>query len=173
MLCRRRALGAAIIPRRTRRLPWNDGAAADLPSPFVASEVAQPARTTAEPGLCLGRFAAVAHRALPSAEEPARPRSLLHQPRSQLVCRLRRHLEGCSRSGFEIGNQTSHHCRAAQLPVLALPAWLAPTPSSMTPTIRPTRSWTAGSPDGRLSVRRYGLQGGSGGVTTWRWTRSG
>ena len=38
-------------PLKVLVLPWNDGGAASLPLPLVASEVARPAGTTGQPGL--------------------------------------------------------------------------------------------------------------------------
>ncbi|MBP1203027.1 peptidoglycan/xylan/chitin deacetylase (PgdA/CDA1 family) [Duganella sp. 1411] len=116
-------------PLKVLVLPWNDGGAAGLPLPLVAREVARPAGTTGRPGLRVldwaGFKAAVSY-----TFDDSQPSQIEHYPelKAQRV-RVTYYINPAGNrypnydatwkdavaQGSEIGNHTTHHCRAAEL----------------------------------------------------------
>jgi len=116
-------------PLKVRVLPWNDGGAAGLPLPLAAREVARPAGATGRPGLRVldwaGFKAAVSY-----TFDDSQPSQIDHYPelKKQRV-RVTYYIapnankypgydatwRDAVAQGSEIGNHTTHHCKAAEL----------------------------------------------------------
>jgi hypothetical protein len=119
----------ARAPLKVRVLPWNDGGAAGLPLPLAPREVARPAGATGRPGLRVldwaGFKAAVSY-----TFDDSQPSQIDHYPdlKKQRV-RVTYYIvpnankypgydatwKDAVAQGSEIGNHTTHHCRAAEL----------------------------------------------------------
>jgi hypothetical protein len=116
-------------PLKVRVLPWNDGGAAGLPLPLAASEVARPAGTTGQPGLRVLDWAGF-KAAMSYTFDDSQPSQIDHYPelKAQRV-RVTYYINPVANwypnfdatwkdavaQGSEIGNHTTHHCRAAEL----------------------------------------------------------
>lgn len=117
-------------PLKVQVRPWNDGGAAGLPLPLVANEVSRPAAATGQPGLRVldwaGFKAAVSY-----TFDDAQPSQIDHYPalKNQRV-RVTYYInptvgtwypgfdatwKDAVSAGSEIGNHTTHHCRAGEL----------------------------------------------------------
>lgn len=110
-------------------LPWNDGGAAALPLPLAAREAARPAGTTGQPGLRVLDWAGF-QAAMSYTFDDSQPSQVEHYPalKSQRV-RVTYYInpavnwipnfdatwKDALAQGSEIGNHTTHHCRAAEL----------------------------------------------------------
>jgi hypothetical protein len=128
-------LRSAQAPVTVRVLPWNQGGAAALPLPPAPRQVAQPAGSTGQPGLRVldwaGFKAAVSY-----TFDDAQPSQIDHYPelKAQRVrntyyinptgnwypqwndpTRFDAIWNDAIAQGSEIGNHTTHHCRAAEL----------------------------------------------------------
>jgi len=120
---------SAQAPLKVRVLPWNDGGAAGLPLPLVASEAARPAGTTGQPGLRVLDWAGF-KAAMSYTFDDSQPSQIDHYPalKDQRV-RVTYYINPVANwhpgfdatwkdalaQGSEIGNHTTHHCRAAEL----------------------------------------------------------
>jgi peptidoglycan/xylan/chitin deacetylase (PgdA/CDA1 family) len=116
-------------PLKVKVLPWNDGGAAGLPLPLAASDVARPGGTTGQPGLRVLDWAGF-KAALSYTFDDSQPSQIDHYPdlRAQRV-RVTYYVNPVANwypnydatwkdavaQGSEIGNHTTHHCRAAEL----------------------------------------------------------
>jgi hypothetical protein len=116
-------------PLKVLVLPWNDGGAAGLPLPVAASEVARPAGSTGQPGLRVLDWAGF-KAAMSYTFDDSQPSQIEHYPelRAQRV-RVTYYVNPVANwypnydvtwkdavaQGSEIGNHTTHHCRAAEL----------------------------------------------------------
>jgi peptidoglycan/xylan/chitin deacetylase (PgdA/CDA1 family) len=128
-------LRSAQAPVTVRVLPWNQGGAAGFPLPPAVREVARPAGTSGRPGLRVldwaGFKAAVSY-----TFDDAQPSQIDHYPdlKAQRVrntfyinptgnwypqwndpTRFDAIWKDAMAEGSEIGNHTTHHCRAADL----------------------------------------------------------
>lgn len=128
-------LRSAQAPVTVRVLPWNQGGAAALPLPPAPRQVARPAGSTGQPGLRVldwaGFKAAVSY-----TFDDAQPSQIDHYPelKAQRVrntyyinptgnwypqrndpTRFDAIWNDAIAQGSEIGNHTTHHCRAAEL----------------------------------------------------------
>ncbi|SDD06088.1 Polysaccharide deacetylase [Massilia sp. PDC64] len=122
-------LRTSQAPLKVLVLPWNDGGAAGLPLPVVASDVARPAGTTGQPGLRVLDWAGF-KAALSYTFDDSQPSQIDHYPdlKAQRV-RVTYYVNPVANwypnydatwkdaiaQGSEIGNHTTHHCRAAEL----------------------------------------------------------
>ena len=126
---------SAQAPATVRVLPWNQGGAAALPLPPAPRDVARPAGSTGQPGLRVldwGGFKA----AVSYTFDDSQPSQIEHYPelRAQRVrntfymnptgnwypqwddpTRFDAIWKDAMAEGSEIGNHTTHHCRAAEL----------------------------------------------------------
>lgn len=109
--------------------PWNEGGAAGLPLPLAAREVARPAGTPRQPGLRVLDWAGF-KAAMSYTFDDSQPSQIEHYPelKAQRV-RVTYYINPASNrhpnfdatwkdamaQGSEIGNHTTHHCRAAEL----------------------------------------------------------
>jgi len=116
-------------PLKVLVLPWNDGGAAGLPLPLVAREVERTAGTTGQPGLRVLDWAGF-KAALSYTFDDSQPSQIDHYPelKKQRV-RVTYYInptgskypnydvtwKDAAAQGSEIGNHTTHHCRAAEL----------------------------------------------------------
>jgi peptidoglycan/xylan/chitin deacetylase (PgdA/CDA1 family) len=116
-------------PLKVLVLPWNNGGAAGLPLPLAASDVARPAGTTGQPGLRVLDWAGF-KAALSYTFDDSQPSQIDHYPelKAQRV-RVTYYVNPVANwypgydatwkdaiaQGSEIGNHTTHHCRAAEL----------------------------------------------------------
>jgi hypothetical protein len=116
-------------PLKVQVLPWTDGGAAGLPLPLAASEVARPAGTTGQAGLRVLDWAGF-KAALSYTFDDSQPSQIDHYPdlKAQRV-RVTYYVNPVANwypnydatwkdavaQGSEIGNHTTHHCRAAEL----------------------------------------------------------
>jgi peptidoglycan/xylan/chitin deacetylase (PgdA/CDA1 family) len=116
-------------PLKVQVLSWNDGGAAALPLPLVAKEVAKPAGTTGQPGLRVLDWAGF-KAAMSYTFDDSSPSQIDHYPelKSQRV-RATYYIMPAANwysnydatwkdavaQGSEIGNHTTHHCKAAEL----------------------------------------------------------
>jgi hypothetical protein len=120
---------SAQAPLKVLVHPWTDGGAAGLPLPLVASEVARPAGTTGKPGLRVLDWAGF-KAALSYTFDDSQPSQIDHYPalKDQRVRVTYYIMPGANwypgfdatwkdavAQGSEIGNHTTHHCRAAEL----------------------------------------------------------
>ncbi len=118
-----------------RVLPWNAGGAAGLPLPLVPHEVARPAGSTGQPGLRVLDWAGF-KAAMSYTFDDSQPSQIDHYPalKAQRV-RVTYYINPTANwypqggdptqydaiwkdavaQGSEIGNHTTHHCRAAEL----------------------------------------------------------
>jgi peptidoglycan/xylan/chitin deacetylase (PgdA/CDA1 family) len=128
-------LRSAQAPVTVRVLPWNQGGPAALPLPPAPREVARPGASTAQPGLRVldwaGFKAAVSY-----TFDDSQPSQIEHYPelKAQRVrntfyinptanwypqwndpTRFDAVWQDAIAQGSEIGNHTTHHCRAAEL----------------------------------------------------------
>jgi peptidoglycan/xylan/chitin deacetylase (PgdA/CDA1 family) len=126
---------SAQAPLKVLVLPWNDGGTAALPLPLAASEVARPAGTTGQPGLRVLDWAGF-KAAMSYTFDDSQPSQIDHYPdlKAQRV-RVTYYINPTANwypqwddptrydaiwkdaiaQGSEIGNHTTHHCRAAEL----------------------------------------------------------
>jgi len=116
-------------PLKVQVLPWNDGGAAGLPLPLVAREVAKPAGTTGQPGLRVLDWAGF-KAAMSYTFDDSSPSQIDHYPelKAQRV-RATYYImptanwysnydatwKDAAAQGSEIGNHTTHHCKAAEV----------------------------------------------------------
>ena len=117
-------------PLKVRVLPWNDGGAAGLPLPLAPREVARPAGSAGLPGLRVLDWAGF-KAAMSYTFDDAQPSHIEHYPalKAQRV-RVTYYInptvgtwypgfdatwKDAVAQGSEIGNHTTHHCRAAEL----------------------------------------------------------
>jgi len=116
-------------PLTVRVLPWNDGGAAGLPLPLMAAEVPKPAGSTGKPGLRVLDWAGF-KAAMSYTFDDSQPSQIDHYPqlKAQRV-RVTYYINPVANwypgfdatwkdaiaQGSEIGNHTTHHCRAAEL----------------------------------------------------------
>jgi hypothetical protein len=116
-------------PLKVQVLPWNDGGAAGLPLPLATREVARPAGSTGQPGLRVLDWAGF-KAALSYTFDDSQPSQIEHYPalKAQRV-RVTFYVNPTANwypgydatwkdavaQGSEIGNHTTHHCRAAEL----------------------------------------------------------
>lgn len=128
-------LRGAQAPVTVRVLPWNDGGAAGLPLPLAPREAAQPAGSTGQPGLRVLDWAGF-KAALSFTFDDSQPSHIDHYPalKAQRVrvtyyinptanwypqwndpTRFDAIWQDAVAQGSEIGNHTTHHCRAAEL----------------------------------------------------------
>jgi peptidoglycan/xylan/chitin deacetylase (PgdA/CDA1 family) len=126
---------SAQAPVTVRVLPWNDGGAARLPLPLAPSEVAQPAGGSGQPGLRVLDWAGF-KAALSFTFDDSQPSQIEHYPslKAQRVratyyinptanwypqwddpTRFDAIWKDAVAQGSEIGNHTTHHCRATEL----------------------------------------------------------
>jgi peptidoglycan/xylan/chitin deacetylase (PgdA/CDA1 family) len=117
-------------PLKVQVLPWNDGGAAGLPLPLVPREVARPAGTSALPGLRVLDWAGFKG-ALSYTFDDGQPSHHEHYPKLKAErVRVTYYInypvgtwwpgfdatwKDAIAQGSEIGNHTTHHCRAAEL----------------------------------------------------------
>lgn len=123
-------LRSTQAPLKVQVLPWNDGGAAGLPLPLVASEVGRPAGATGQPGLRVLDWAGF-KAAMSYTFDDAQPSQIDHYSalKNQRV-RVTYYInptvgtwypgfdatwKDAVAQGSEIGNHTTHHCRAAEL----------------------------------------------------------
>jgi hypothetical protein len=120
---------SAQAPLKVQVLPWNDGGAAGLPLPLVARDVARPAGNTGLPGLRVLDWAGF-KAAMSYTFDDAQPSQIEHYAKlkAQRV-RVTYYINPTANwypgfdatwkdaiaQGSEIGNHTTHHCRAAEL----------------------------------------------------------
>jgi peptidoglycan/xylan/chitin deacetylase (PgdA/CDA1 family) len=126
---------SAKAPLKVRVLPWNAGGAAGLPLPLAARAVARPAGGTGRPGLRVLDWAGF-EAAVSYTFDDSQPSQIEHYPalKAQRV-RVTYYINAGANSypdpkdttrfdavwrdavaqGSEIGNHTTHHCRAAEL----------------------------------------------------------
>jgi hypothetical protein len=116
-------------PLKVQVLPWNDGGAAGLPLPLVARQVARPAGTSGQPGLRVLDWAGF-KAAMSYTFDDSQPSQIDHYPalKAQRV-RVTYYINPVANwypnfdatwkdavaQGSEIGNHTTHHCKAAEL----------------------------------------------------------
>jgi len=116
-------------PLKVQVLSWNDGGAAALPLPLVAKEVAKPAGTTGQPGLRVLDWAGF-KAAMSYTFDDSSPSQIDHYPelKAQRV-RATYYIMPAANwysnydatwkdavaQGSEIGNHTTHHCKAAEV----------------------------------------------------------
>ena len=126
---------SAQAPVTVRVLPWNQGGAASLPLPPAPREVARPAETTGQPGLRVLDWAGFKS-AVSYTFDDSQPSQIDHYPelKAQRVrntyyinpianrypqpndpTRFDAIWKDAMAQGSEIGNHTTHHCRAAEL----------------------------------------------------------
>ena len=122
-------------PLKVQVLAWNDGGAAGLPLPLAAREVARPSGTTGQPGLRVLDWAGF-KAAMSYTFDDSQPSQIDHYPelKAQRVratyyinpsanwypqwddpTRFDAVWKDAMAQGSEIGNHTTHHCRAADL----------------------------------------------------------
>jgi hypothetical protein len=116
-------------PLKVQVLAWNDGGAAGLPLPLVAREVARPAASAAQPGLRVLDWAGF-KAAMSYTFDDSSPSHIEHYPQlkdqrvrvTYYVMPTANWFPGYDATfkdavlqGSEIGNHTTHHCRAAEL----------------------------------------------------------
>lgn len=122
-------LRSAQGPLKVQVQPWNDGGAAGLPLSLVASEFARPAGTTGQPGLRVLDWAGF-KAAMSYTFDDSQPSQIDHYAalKDQRV-RVSYYINPAANwypgfdatwkdavaQGSEIGNHTTHHCRAAEL----------------------------------------------------------
>jgi peptidoglycan/xylan/chitin deacetylase (PgdA/CDA1 family) len=120
---------SAQAPVTVRVLTWNDGGTARLPLPLAPNEVAQPAGNTGQPGLRVLDWAGF-KAALSFSFDDGQPSQIDHYPtlKAQRV-RSTYYINPVANwypgfdatwkdavaQGSEIGNHTTHHCRATEL----------------------------------------------------------
>ena len=116
-------------PLKVQVLAWNDGGAAGLPLPLAAREVARPSGTTGQPGLRVLDWAGF-KAAMSYTFDDSQPSQIDHYPelKAQRV-RVTYYINPAANwypnfdatwkdavaQGSEIGNHTTHHCKAAEL----------------------------------------------------------
>jgi peptidoglycan/xylan/chitin deacetylase (PgdA/CDA1 family) len=116
-------------PLKVQVLAWNDGGAAGLPLPLAPGDVARPAGATGQPGLRVLDWAGFKS-ALSYTFDDSQPSQIDHYPdlKAQRV-RVTYYVNPVANwypnydatwkdavaQGSEIGNHTTHHCRAAEL----------------------------------------------------------
>jgi len=116
-------------PLKVLVLSWNDGGAAGLPLPLVASEVARPTGSVGQPGLRVLDWAGF-KAAMSYTFDDAQPSHIEHYPKlkAQRV-RVSYYINPTANwypgfdatwkdavaQGSEIGNHTTHHCRVTEL----------------------------------------------------------
>ncbi|MCS0614638.1 polysaccharide deacetylase family protein [Massilia kyonggiensis] len=116
-------------PLKVQVLAWNDGGTAGLPLPLAPSDVARPAGATGQPGLRVLDWAGFKS-ALSYTFDDSQPSQIDHYPdlKAQRV-RVTYYVNPVANwypnydatwkdavaQGSEIGNHTTHHCRAAEL----------------------------------------------------------
>jgi hypothetical protein len=126
---------SAQAPVTVRVVPWNQGGAAALPLPPAPREVAQPAGSTGQPGLRVLDWAGF-KAAMSYTFDDSQPSQIDHYPalKAQRVrstyyinpvanwypqwndpTRFDAVWKDAIAEGSEIGNHTTHHCRAAEL----------------------------------------------------------
>jgi peptidoglycan/xylan/chitin deacetylase (PgdA/CDA1 family) len=126
---------SAQAPATVRVLPWNQGGAAALPVPLAPRDVARPAGTTGLPGLRVVDWAGF-KAAVSYTFDDSQPSQIEHYPtlKTQRVrntfyinptanwypqwndpTRFDAIWKDAMAEGSEIGNHTTHHCRAAEL----------------------------------------------------------
>jgi peptidoglycan/xylan/chitin deacetylase (PgdA/CDA1 family) len=120
---------SAQAPVTVRVVPWNQGGAAALPLPPAPREVAQPAGSTGQPGLRVLDWAGF-NAALSFTFDDSSPSQIDYYPtlKAERV-RVSYYInpvinwylgfdatwKDAVAQGSEIGNHTTHHCRAAEL----------------------------------------------------------
>jgi len=174
---------SAQAPVTVRVLPWNQGGAAVLPLPPAPREVARPAGNTGQPGLRVldwaGFKAAVSY-----TFDDSQPSQIDHYPelKAQRVrntfyinpganwypqrddpTRFDAVWQDAMAEGSEIGNHTTHHCRAAELTdnnASTCPSGLASAGAEFDDTTHYIRTkigqaavWTAAYPFGDTDFR--------------------
>ncbi len=116
-------------PLKVQVLPWNQGGAAALPLPLAPRDVARPAGASGQPGLRVLDWAGF-KAAMSYTFDDSQPSQIEHYPalKSQRV-RVTYYINPVANwfpnfdatwkdavvQGSEIGNHTTHHCRAAEL----------------------------------------------------------
>lgn len=126
---------SAQAPVTVRVIPWNQGGAAGLPLPPAPREVARPAGSSGQPGLRVLDWAGF-KAALSYTFDDSQPSHIDHYPalKAQRVrntfyinptanwypqwndpTRFDAIWQDAMAQGSEIGNHTTHHCRAAEL----------------------------------------------------------
>jgi len=120
---------SAQAPLKVRVLPWNGGGAAGLPLPLAAREVARPAGTTGRPGLRVLEWAGF-NAAMSYTFDDSQPSQIEHYPelkkqRIRVTYYIAPNVNkypgydatwrDAVAQGSEIGNHTTHHCKAAEL----------------------------------------------------------
>lgn len=170
-------LRSAQAPVTVRVLPWNQGGAAGFPLPPATREVARPAGNSGQPGLRVLAWAGF-KAAVSYTFDDAQPSQIDHYPelKAQRV-RATYYINTASTGypgfdatwidavgqGSEIGNHTTHHCRAAELTdnnASSCPAGLASAGAEFDDTSNYIRTkigqaavWTAAYPFGDTDYR--------------------
>jgi peptidoglycan/xylan/chitin deacetylase (PgdA/CDA1 family) len=120
---------SAQTPLTVRVLPWNDGGQAGLPLPLMASDVPKPAASTGQPGLKVLDWAGFKG-AISYTLDDGQPSHIEHYPKlkaqrvrvTYYINPVANWIPGFDNTwkdaiaqGSEIGNHTTHHCRATEL----------------------------------------------------------